>query len=336
MSSRPSRPESESGTQPSPDGISALAAKVLDQLSLSAWLPAGLFAATLSLLLQFRHQGSADLTTALEAFSREWLAILMLAVPVLVLGTLMTQAFSFGAIRALEGYWMRHPPALWLRNLLVRLQVSRLERAKKRKSRYARRAFDNAMDRFVGIPSEVVMALRAQAYGLAPVSLSDADHLLMFKKLDWRHACDPWDLARFDDAREAVKEYPKRFRILPTKLGNILRATEDELVEATGEDLVTFALHRRSWLEPRAQQQHDQFRTRLDMYCTLYFVSLALAGTALILLFGSTTELLYPFLFIALGFLVLALVAYRAALGSARGYCTILKLMQASAPPGTD
>jgi hypothetical protein len=326
MSAPTLSPATESGVESAPDGISALVAKVLDQLSLSAWLPAGLLAATLSLLLQFRSQGSADLDQALEAISQGWLAVLLLAAPVLVLGTLTTQAFSFGAIRALEGYWMRRRPARWLRGGMVRFQVWRWEGLKKRKKRYARVAFDNAEARFTGIPSEVVMALRAEAHELAPITLNDPGHRVLFDRLDWRSACDPWDLARFDDTREAVKEYPSRFRMLPTRLGNILRATEDHLVAVTGEDLVTFALRRRTRLEPRAQRQHDQFRTRLDMYCTLVFVSLGIAALSMMLVIGEA-QLLVPFMFIAAGFIVLALVAYQAALGSARGYCTILRLM---------
>jgi hypothetical protein len=101
------KPDSGQGSEsapPAPDGISALVAKVLDQLSLSAWLPAGLLAASLSLLLQFRSQGTANVETALRAIADSWRVVLLLAVPVLVLGTLATQAFSFGAIRALEGY----------------------------------------------------------------------------------------------------------------------------------------------------------------------------------------------------------------------------------------
>lgn len=319
------RDQNESAPESSPDGLSAFAAKILDQLSLSAWLPASLFAVTLSLLLQFRTQESTDLRVALEAIGRNWLPVLLLAVPVLVLGTLLTQAFSFGAIRALEGYWMRRWPMRLVRSLLVRVRVWLWERLKRRKRRLAGAAFDASEERYSGLPAEVVMALRAQAHELRPITLPDPAMRDILNRLDWRSACDPWDLARFDDASEKLKEYPDRFRILPTRLGNLLRATEDAVVISTGEDLVTFALRRRSLLEPRAQNQHDQFRTRLDMYCTLVFVAIATALVAITL--GMGTKVLAPFLGIAGGFCVLAVVAYQAAIGSARGYCTLLRLM---------
>lgn len=334
MSSPTPAPAQDSGAQSSPQGVSAFAAKVLDQLSLSAWLPAGLLAATLTLLLQFRHQGSADLHAALTAIGDRWLAVLLLALPVLVLGTLTTQAFSYGAIRALEGYWIRRRPAGWLLLILIRWQVRRWKRLKERKRRYARVAFDNAEGRYSSLPAEVVMALRAQAHELSPVALGNTEHRMLFEQLNWRSACDPWDLAKFDDVREAVKEYPERSRIMPTRLGNILRATEDAIVKATDEDLATFALRRRSWLEPRAQLQHDQFRTRLDMYCTLVFVAFIIAGVTILLTIGRD-ELLAPFAIIAAGFAVLGILAYHAALSSARGYCTMLRMMKEAQTPGS-
>ena len=324
--SEPTLPRSApQGLDPGPSGLSAFAAKVLDQLSLSAWLPAALFTVTLSLLLQFRSQGSANLGDALDVIGVNWLPVLLLALPVLVLGTLLTQAFSFGAIRVLEGYWMRPWPASYVRNLLVRFRVWLFERLKKRKRRLSGAAFDAAEERYANLPSEIVMALRAQAHELRPVTLTDPQMRQKFEMLDWRKACEPWHLARFDDVSERLKEYPERSRILPTKLGNVLRATEDFVVALTGEDLVTLALRRRSLLEPRVQRQHDQFRTRLDMYSTLVFVAVAIAVVAVGL--GLGTGVLEPFLAVAVGFLGLAGVAYQAAVGSARGYCTLLRLM---------
>lgn len=311
--------------QAAPAGLSAFAAKVLDQLSVSAWLPAGLFAASLSMFAQFRSQGSTNLRDALDAIGRNWLPVLLLALPILILGTLLTQAFSFGAIRALEGYGLRRWPFRLIRGLAIWVQVLLQERLQRRKKRRSAAAFDAAEGRWAGLPAEVVLALRAQAHELRPISISDAGAKATFDKIDWRSACDPWDLARFDDASEKLKEYPQRSRILPTRLGNVLRATEDAVVAETGEDLVTFAIRRRSLLEPRAQHQHDQFRTRLDMYCTLVFVSIATALVAAGL--GVGTDLMAAFNTIAAGYVVLAFVAYRAAIGSARGYCTLLRLM---------
>lgn len=318
---------------PVPEGLSAFVAKILDQLSLSAWLPAALLSATLTLLLQFRRQHSADLHAALIEIGDRWVVVLLLAVPVLVLTTLTTQAFSFSAIRTLEGYSMRRIPMRWVRWLLTRLQVRRWERLRRQRRLRSGRAFDNSESRWATEPAEIVMALRAQAQELKPLEPTDVDQRNRLSKLDWRVACDPWDLSRFEDARAAVNEYPSRSRIMPTRLGNVLRSTEDAVVNDTGEDLETFAMRRRSWLAPRTQFQHDQFRTRLDMYCTLVFVSTGLAAVTLALTIGEP-KLLAPFALICAGLILLALVAYYAAVASARGYCTILRLMKDARPPG--
>lgn len=325
-------PAPEAEASAAPEGMSAFIAKVLDQLSLSAWLPAALLSATLALLLQFRRQHSADLALALTAIGERWVIVLLLVVPVLVLTTLATQAFSFGAIRTLEGYAMRRPPIRWVRGVMTWRHLRRWERLKKRRRATSSRAFDRAEHRWASEPTEIVTALRAQAHELRPVGLDDADLAARLARLDWRSACDPWDLARFDDARAALAEYPARARILPTRLGNILRSTEDLLVKETGEDLETFALRRRTWLAPRARLQHDQFRTRLDMYCTLVFVSAGLAIVTIALSAGEP-ELLAPFAAISAGFALLGVVAYHAAIASARGYCTILRLMKDARPP---
>lgn len=49
-------PDVAAGT---PDGLSAFVARILDQLSLSAWLPAAFLSASLALLLQFPHNGAS-------------------------------------------------------------------------------------------------------------------------------------------------------------------------------------------------------------------------------------------------------------------------------------
>jgi hypothetical protein len=55
----------------SPDGLSAFVARVLDQLSLSAWFPAALFTVSLAILLQFRRQGSDSLPHAVRVLTAD-------------------------------------------------------------------------------------------------------------------------------------------------------------------------------------------------------------------------------------------------------------------------
>ena len=330
MSSSTTAPKTEPLTEEL-KGLSAFAAKVLDQLSLTAWLPAALVSATLALLLQFRTQNSVNLQTALDAIQKNWIAVLLLAVPVLVLTTLTTQAFSFTAIQFLEGYGMRRRPLRWLRDLMTWHQVRRLNSLRERKRRYGGRAFDRSEGEWANEPAEIVLALRAAAHELADVTLPTEEMREHYAGLDWRTMCEPWDLARWDDVRGSIDECPTRARILPTKLGNVLRSTEDFVIAGTDEDLATFAIRRRPLLDPLAQRQHDQFRDRLDMYCTLVFVCAALAVAAPLLSYNRCL-LRGPFVVIAVGFVLLAIVSYSAAVTSARGYCTQLRLMKEVAP----
>jgi hypothetical protein len=114
------------------DGISAFVARVLDQLSLSAWLPAAFLTASLALLLQFRADKSASPLRAVRDLTADPVRVLVLIVPALVLATVVTQAFSFEAIRALEGYWHRRGPASLARKVMIKRQVRRADALTKR------------------------------------------------------------------------------------------------------------------------------------------------------------------------------------------------------------
>jgi hypothetical protein len=53
----------------SPDGVSAFVARVLDQLALSAWLPAAFLTASVAILLEFRSTKSANILKAVQALT---------------------------------------------------------------------------------------------------------------------------------------------------------------------------------------------------------------------------------------------------------------------------
>jgi len=74
-------PASDSDAAASPDGISAFVARVLDQLTLSAWLPAALLTASVAILLQFRGDRSANILTAVRALTADPVRVLVLIVP---------------------------------------------------------------------------------------------------------------------------------------------------------------------------------------------------------------------------------------------------------------
>jgi hypothetical protein len=118
--------------------------------------------------------------------------------------------------------------------------------------------------------------------------------------------------------------------MLPTKLGNILRATEAEIT-GEGQDPQDLVLRRGDTIPARLRLHHDQFRTRLDMYCTLIFVYVALASLSLSLL-GSASNPVAGTAATTGVFLALAVASYSAAIASARGYCTTLRVIFSTEP----
>ena len=310
------------------DGLSAFIAKVLNQLSLSAWLPAAVFAATVTLLVQFRSSRSMSVSDALDRITKDPAQILILIIPVLVLTTMITQAFSFAAIRALEGYWARRGPLGWLRSGMIRRHARRRDRLKQRREEAAKEAFAAVRtDLLRKRPYAVVAALELQAIDADVPALSPEDQAV-YDKLSWRNTCTPWELAKVDQLDRQLDDYPERpTRTMPTKLGNVLRRTEDSLTHA-GRDVQGFAMRRLGLVSARVQTQHDQFRDRLDMYCTLVFVSLVLAIVSAAMLWDRVRW--FQTASLAAGFTLFACVCYGSAIASARGYCVALKQMDAA------
>jgi hypothetical protein len=311
---------------PGAEGLSAFVAKVLDQLSLSAWLPAAFGVANVTILLQFASDRSLNLTEAIDKLTKDPVKVLILVLPCLILSTLVAQAFSFQAIRLLEGYW-RLPPMSWIRAPMITLHLWRRRRLGRTRSQVAAKAVDKAVPEMIraSVPYAVIRAFQAQARDEPVPELGDADSSY-FAKVNWRNWCSPVRLARVDHLVAEERAYPITSRTLPTKLGNTLRKTEDELV-AAGGDVQGYAFRGREALSQRVQLQHDQYRTRLDMYSTLVFVCLFLTALTPIVIRGPWASVLAAGA-ISCIYLILAIVSHMAALASARGYCTVLKEMQ--------
>lgn len=307
----------------SPPGISAFVARVLDQLSLSAWLPGTFLAVSLAVLVQLRSLGeNASINGLLDAVAEDWQAILLAAIPVLILAVLIIQASSFASIQFLEGYGRARGPGRWARSAMIRWQVHHSDALHTRRMRAQAKAFDKTEHRW-GEPTEVVAALWADARGRELPALAP-EHKARFDGLDWRDECAPWDLAQIEEMEEREKDFPALSRTLPTRLGNVLRATEDDL-ENGGNEVADFVFRRRELVPARIRLQHDQFRTRLDMYSTLVMVSSALVPLSCGILWSHTKFSIAGV--IAALFFIFAVVSYRAAVSSARGYCRILKVM---------
>lgn len=220
-------------------GLSEFVARVLNQLSLSAWLPAAFFVVSLAIMLTFRHQRAIDLgvlVTTLRDSSVQW-TIVLTAVPGLVIATLITQAFSFEAIRALEGYWRRGGLIAQTRTRMIKHELERKNRIAQRRTEVGHQAFLASRGRWVDLEEDpaVIDAMEAISRGKYPKKASPAV-VKKAKDLNWKSLCDPWLIAEVNHLREAHREFPVDSRILPTRLGNLIRAVEDKLTHA-GDDL---------------------------------------------------------------------------------------------------
>ena len=180
--------------------------------------------------------------------------------------------------------------------------------------------------RDAGYSSAVIDALATQATGGPQPTLS-ADDQKEFHGTSWREQCNAWDVARVDQMDRQIDDYPAHpGRILPMKLGNVLRASEDQL-NNTDKKLEGFVLRHRAIVPLRIQIQHDQFRDRLDMYCTLVFVSLASGGVAAALVSGRIA--VWQVLVFFAAYAVFGFTCYHSAIASGRGYGSVLKEIDA-------
>ena len=299
---------------------------LLQALTPSAWIAALLLTVSVAVLQQFRHQRSLNISFALQALSAKPVTAFLIMVVFLAIATLTTQVFYVNAIKILEGYW----GGSRLANLASRLMIQRNARRKatihKRLLRAYEQAFTTAKPRMLrgGMPPSVVDAFEAMVLGkdFLP-TLSDKDSRQL-ASVNWRDWCDSWRLAQIDSLITDEIVYPMTSRIMPTKLGNIIRATEDQL-RYVGDDPSAFVLRLSDIVPRRVQMQHDFFRNRLDIYCTLVLVSLSLVVLTPTMLLGRIN--IIGIAIIAGAFAALSAASYRAAISSANGYCATLREM---------
>lgn len=325
------------------DGLSVFIARVLGQLSLSAWLPAAFCTLVITILAAMRFGNSLSIQAAIAKIVADPWAFLLLAGPVLVCATLLIQAFSFEAIRFLEGYSVVPLVGVPVAAILTRIQVARRHAHDSGRRKLVRRAWRDSRHRWIDddFDARIVDALEADALGKTRPAL-EPSLLNELKELQWWHLADPWVVARIDRRRVREAEFPGiESRTLPTRLGNLLRATEDDLQQA-GDDVQAFVMRQREKASLRLRVQHDQFRTRLDMYCVLTLVAFGLAFGAPAVLWGvpnqETSTLVEVWTVriteaglikaaIAGSLLLVSWASYSAAIASARGYVTILRQM---------
>jgi hypothetical protein len=320
--------------------LSQFIARVLDQLSLSAWLPAG--ALILLLLLVFQLGTAVDnpaipdtilakLSAAIEGLTQLSVGGIILLLLTVVVLTVATQAFAFESIRVLEGYWGTNP--IIERLAAVRCSWHRFQRRRiearitgltgrawlSAKATLLDREHERSIsgrsriltDQMIGRLEDMVLDRRS-GITLTPEEQERVD------RVDWRRDAPPELQRRLVNLDKKIRDYPEPDRLLPTRLGNVLRAHEDRTGDRTVETLVQ---RRFDSLPLSLQVEHDEQRTRLDLYCSMVFVVLFATLVAIIRLIQSPVH--YAIAALVTGLLI-TLMMYRAAIASARAYGNLI------------
>jgi hypothetical protein len=322
----PSSSALESAATPGRQTLSELVAKILDQLSVSAWLPAGIlvFAALAVGTLRATHGRIGDAFGKLGHLS---LASLLLVLGAVVLTTVLTQAFQFEAIQLLEGYWGPGRVRAAIADAMCRRHLAKRNALRGRLRDLEDRAFAGAMMRMLEgriDPAVVDLVAKVRRGEVDPDQLSDAQRLQV-ENHRWEDFAPLGLLRRMDDVGAAQRCYPEEDRaIRATRLGNTLRSYEDPVEEQIERSIGRFVQDVFHRLPGSLRTDHDQLRGRLDLYCSLVIVFGVVGLTGVGLLAG--IDWVEAAIFAGMGGL-LAWLSYRAALTSARAYGSLLETL---------
>lgn len=125
----------------------------------------------------------------------------------------------------------------------------------------------------------------------------------------------PEDLPAMAEAAARLAKLPRDpERLMPTRLGNVLRAAEDRPAETYGLDTVAAWPELYAVLPERTASLVDDARDQLDMTCRM---------TAAFTLMGVLSAAILPFsrwTFLAVGFLLASALTYRSAISVAENY----------------
>lgn len=332
-----------------PAGIAAFTSRVLEQLGVTSWLPAAMLIGVGAVLVELYTLNTLSVAEAVQTLANpESWGIVIVLLFALVLATMVTQAFSFGIIRALEGYW----PSNWVVDAIVRrrvgAKVAEGRRVKEKVAKLDRRLFESARQRLLQEEDrDHIDVWEAQVYAIPKEYRRQKDPVLIAEanEIEWREKADPAISAIYSRAQGRVGDFPRtESRYLPTDLGNNLRASEERL-GLKGSALERFVMENYNAFPTRLMAQHDQFRDRLDMYSLLVLIFTILAVAAVLLLSpwserpvpdaidGTVWASAWPWTPPAIAFLLfvwLASLSYRAAIASARGYGSTLVSMKAA------
>jgi hypothetical protein len=325
-----------------PAGLSPWSARLLDQLSLTAWLPAALLVANVYLVAGMylvRNPGAdptmANLTKVISAPDEKPVGVIIAVVSGVVLATLVTQSFEFAAIRFLEGYWGGSILAAAPTSLAIRLQRLRRWLTRRRADKLTRHAFRAAQARVaqhLGSNPDLASAVlligtAAPVDHLDPALKAEAENYYYARA--WMVWAPPHLRHRASAVAIRLAAYPPRpSRLMPTQLGNTLRASEERLKgHVAGTQMRGYLYPYLGSIEPALMHQHTQYRNRLDMFAVMTVLCALLAPANALLIPGVLPT---PAVVVAtVSLLVLSFFSYRGAAAAAVDYGAVLVAIDA-------
>jgi hypothetical protein len=304
--------------------LSEFVARVFDQLSLSSWLPSGVLVVWTAFIYEVDRAHSKGISGAMSSIAH-WggETVIFFGIAIVLVGT-MLQAFEFPVVRWLEGYWFSRV-GRGIAAPCIAMRRFRLSRHKQKAQQLETRARECAARELIALRGSAaggaLTACEAKQYcGVHPDEKDDCkpectrDSAPVKDKISWRVYAPQMKLWKLDALTARIEEFPDKERVLPTRLGNVLRRHEDEAV-VDGDPIQAVLPVAFGELSEDLQEQHDQFRSRLDLYCSLVLVWAGLSvSTITVLLDEGGTRLL------AIVPAVLSVVSYKAAVVAGRKY----------------
>jgi len=322
----------QSAGQATSSDFSAVAGRILDQLSATAWLPAALLVGDIALAVAYSQaEGKPDERWAsiLASLNAKPFGVILAVAFALVLATIVTQSFEFVAIRFLEGYWGTSLLGSGIASAGIGIQRWRRRRLTDLGSRLEHKALVSVIPlihlRFVDEPL-VATAVERRVLSIEDGSIDEKSRARAMKYLrdrEWLSLVKPALAHRIYAVDSRSAGFPDEDRMMPTRLGLVLRTTEDRLVAGQqGENLRGFVIGNLHQIDPATLQEHDQYRNRLDMYSVLCFVTATLAVLNLAILAGEIET--GTLVLLTASMLLLGWASYRGTLTTAEDYGTVL------------
>lgn len=323
-------------------GLSEFFAKVLDQLLLSSWLPAAAVVVGGVYVLALRQEldnptmckagcsWAAGLVGAAARLADLSVGGAVVLLVLIIVATMLTQAFTFEAIRFLEGYWGANRVmrlcgrsgaafhAWRRRRLLDRQQEIRSDLADG-----TSRAIRNENSRRAGrgepplLSAKMLEGLHATLEVRKSAEALNEEEFQAVMAFPWQKYADPQLRLQKVIVDNRLAAYPKEGWLMPTMLGNIVRRHEQQMNVPNVESFVQDHFDE---LPPSLQHTHDEVKTRLDLYASLVFLLPVLGMFALAVLLPDGWYVVGVEAVVA----AFTLVAHRAAVASARAYGSVL------------